>query len=752
MAAGATSQTTTQSPAAANGDLTLWHYYALFFTSGFPALLYQIVWQRALFTIYGVNIQSVTVIVTVFMLGLGIGSLAGGRLSTLSGINALRAFGCIETCIGIFGAFSLSLFHAVAQFTAGASILSTAVVSFLLLLLPTLLMGSTLPLLVAFLVRRRENVGESVGSLYAVNTLGSAVACFVASMFLMRLLGESGSVRCAATINLLVGAIAIFWSFRHSPVPAPASKSPAPAEPVAHSTMPVPLGMLFAGAVGFIALAYEILWYHIYSFTSGTKASCFARLLGSYLIGIAYGSIAVHDVCRQKFRNDLRRTIRAATIVVCLGTIVSFLVVPATAWSVSALRVPYDLTFVFVCIGAALLGAAFPILCHASIDPDGAAGKRLSYLYLSNIIGSAVGSFTIGFIAMDHLSTAQVSMLLLFCGMMSTVALAIFARPLPIKRILAASLFACIVLALVSHALFSSTFERLLMKSDYRSGVVFKDLVENRSGIIAVDADEFVFGGGAYDGQFRIDPLNDSNGLFRGFAVAALHPNPQHVLVIGLSSGSWAQVLVNHPRVMDATIVEINPGYLPLIRQRPIVASLLRNPRAHIEIDDGRRWLVSHPDARFDFILMNTTHNWRANVTNLLSTEFLQLARRHLNPGGILYYNTTSSERVQLTGATVFPYALRISNFIAVSDSPINFDRQNWRHILENYQIDGHPVFDMSNPAARACIDDWVSIPQSDHENSFGKLDKSIEDRASLLRRLKGQRLITDDNMGTEWW
>src|SRR6476620_5773229 len=82
----------------------LWFYYVLFFSSGFPALLYQIVWQRALFTIYGVNVESVTVIVTIFMLGLGLGSLAGGRLSTISGVRALRAFGLIELSIGVFGA------------------------------------------------------------------------------------------------------------------------------------------------------------------------------------------------------------------------------------------------------------------------------------------------------------------------------------------------------------------------------------------------------------------------------------------------------------------------------------------------------------------------------------------------------------------------------------------------------------------------------------------------------------------------
>src|SRR5204863_6112436 len=96
-------------------------FYTLFFLSGFAALLYQIVWQRALFTFYGVNIESVTVIVTAFMIGLGFGSLAGGRLSTVRGLPLLGVFGAIECGIGLFGFVSLSLFARVASWTAGSS-------------------------------------------------------------------------------------------------------------------------------------------------------------------------------------------------------------------------------------------------------------------------------------------------------------------------------------------------------------------------------------------------------------------------------------------------------------------------------------------------------------------------------------------------------------------------------------------------------------------------------------------------------
>jgi len=109
-----------------------WIYHLLFFGSGFPALIYQIVWQRSLFTLYGVNIESVTMIVAVFMLGLGLGSLAGGWLSARRGIRLLLTFGSIEILVGSFGAASLGIFHHVGAMTAGASTFKIGLVAFAL--------------------------------------------------------------------------------------------------------------------------------------------------------------------------------------------------------------------------------------------------------------------------------------------------------------------------------------------------------------------------------------------------------------------------------------------------------------------------------------------------------------------------------------------------------------------------------------------------------------------------------------------
>lgn len=184
---------------------SFWIYF-VFFLSGFSALLYQLIWQRILFSIYGINIESVTVVVTAFMLGLGLGSLMGGFLSKKAKLPILLLFGGIEVAIGVYGFFSLMIFDWVGSWTLGLTPLKTAFITFLLVLFPTLLMGCTLPLLVAHFVLQSGNVGKTVGTLYFVNTLGASVASFVAVFYIFGTIGLLASTYLAASLNGILGA------------------------------------------------------------------------------------------------------------------------------------------------------------------------------------------------------------------------------------------------------------------------------------------------------------------------------------------------------------------------------------------------------------------------------------------------------------------------------------------------------------------------------------------------------------------
>ena len=241
-----------------------------------------------------------------------------------------------------------------------------------------------------------------------------------------------------------------------------------------------------------------------------------------------------------------------------------------------------------------------------------------------------------------------------------------------------------------------------------------------------------------------ITPLFDLSPVFlsllRALALGAWHPAPRTVLMIGLGSGSWATVIADNPSVQELTIVEINPGYLQLIAKYPQVADILVHPKVHIIIDDGRRWMVRNPHRKFDAIVANTAVHWRAQATNVLSTEFLELARSRLAPGGILYYNTTGSSRAQKTGATAFPYALRAWNFLVTSETPIVFNEQRFFGFLKNYHIHGQPLFDFREGRDRLKLQAILKT-----------VAMNIEDRKSILARTRRFKLIDDDNMGDEW-
>jgi predicted membrane-bound spermidine synthase len=190
---------------------------AIFFASGFAALIYQIIWQRALFTIFGINVEAVTVVVTGFLFGLGFGSLFGGWLSRTRTIPLLVLFGLIETVIGAFGAISLDVFQWVGARTLNLPAIAVTAVTLVLVIIPTLFMGATLPILTQYFAQRLMNIGRSVGLLYSVNTFGSAIACFVGAFGLMHLLGMQNTARLAAAINVLVGVTGLGLAYRRSP-------------------------------------------------------------------------------------------------------------------------------------------------------------------------------------------------------------------------------------------------------------------------------------------------------------------------------------------------------------------------------------------------------------------------------------------------------------------------------------------------------------------------------------------------------
>ena len=729
-----------------------------FFMSGFPALIYQIIWQRALFGIFGSNIEAVTLVVSSFMLGLGLGSLAGGRLSSHSRVRPLLVFGVFELAVGIFGIGSLGIIDFIGSVTIGVGAIGTFFVSFLTVLVPTVLMGAALPLLVVHLVRKNGQVGHSVSLLYSVNTWGAAAACFVGAALVFGSLGMQGSVYLAAAMNLFVGVAAVYLSLRSHPPERhrapPLSTEDAPGSqtvPVRSTHIGMPAAILLAAFSGFIALSYEILWTRVFFLEMEGRAFAFPIVLGLFLAGIALGASEARTRL-EAFREMVAKWhLLPFAALFFFANAAGFFVIPAL---IGFAPLTHGFAALLLIVSAAAFGATLPLLSDIAIAASRTSGQRVSYLYVANIVGSTVGTIFTGLVLLDLLPLRSVASVLFLTGVAVCCAL-LFFQPFRIARFTGCGLaFSGILPALffLGPALHTNLYETLQFGKDRPADYSFKHIAETKSGVVTITHDNVVFGSGVYDGMAQIDLLNDRNSLFRATAVAAVHPAPKEVLVIGLSAGPWTQVLANISGVDRVTVIELNRGYLQLIREYPELKSVLENPKVDIVLDDGRRWLQRNPNKQFDLIVANTTFYWRAGASNLLSVEFLELVRSHLKPNGVYYYNTTRSPSVQKTGASVFAYAARFAHMLFVSDAPILFDQDRWQRALEDLTVDGRLLLDFGRPEQRDRAMEIVSYAERVGPlNEENEMEFAVEFRTSILDRTKDEPLITDDNMGAEW-
>ena len=721
----------------------------LFFFSGFPALIYQLVWQRALFRIFGVNIESVTIVVTAFMLGLGLGGLAGGWMSKRRGLPLLLLLASIEALTGAFGWLSLSIFERVGDLILGAPLALTALATLGLVVVPTLLMGATLPLLVGHLVRRSGNVGAAVGLLYHVNTLGAGAACLVCAVGLFPWLGMQRSVLVAVALNaaVAIGAVAAHAVGRRG------MRATAEIAIPARSAAPSPMRLPFSGvlamacASGLVSLSYEIFFVRAMSYVSGSSPFAFATTLGAFLVGLASGARLGAEACSRLGGDALVQRMQRSVLTASLIGLAFLPVLGHFAWLDKAIL---GVGLLFVYLLAREWGIVLPCLAQLGVRADAQAGMRTGLLYLANIIGAASGSVLTGFVLMDHFSLVQLGQLLVVASVASALILGpAMHAPRHLKPILVGTGLAIAALAL--PAISGKLLESLQWKGAPEAETAFTQVIENRSGIITVDRVGTVFGNGAYDGHFNVDLTHDVNGIVRPYALSLFHPAPRDVLMIGLASGSWAQVLANNAEVASLTIVEINPGYAGLVAGHASVASMLTHPKVRLITDDGRRWLRMNDQRRFDAIVMNTTYHFRANATNLLSTDFLAMLKAHLNPGGIVFYNTTDSSRVQRTGCSSFAHGARFMNHVVLSSTPIDWNFARWRHALELYRIDGRTVLDLSRAEHAQGLEGLMALEAQTRPETRHDSGDVIEPCPQVLERTAGETLVTDDNMGTEW-
>lgn len=724
-----------------SGDLKNNKLFVLFFLSGFAALIYQVVWQRALYQFFGVNIETVTIIVSVYMLGLGIGSLVGGYLSKNFKNYLIFLFIMCELIIGFFGLFSLKIFKLLHSLTLNSNYLKTAIAIYSVLLIPTSCMGATLPILVEYFNRTIKIVGKTVSVLYFINTLGSALASFFTVKVLFLYTGMQFSVFFASLCNFIVALLASSFliTFKKA-IYAPKENHTFELKQEKNLFTFI-LMSIIAGMIAYIAMSQELIWIRYISYITGGKSDVFGNLVGFILLGIAGGSLIASWYCKYKEKY----IVETLVIFISASALIFFFIFPALSQLVIKSDKENILTFAYLTalIISFLTGIGFPLISHYVIKEYKNVGLSVSWIYFANIIGSTLGVLITGFIMFDHYSFNQNILFLTICGIITSLILYLFMIMKKKLNIYYGLGVLPIIVLIVStfnmNKIYINIFEKVLL-SPWYWGQKFKYTNHNRHGIIDVvhqdEGDDVIFGGGIYDGRFNFLLTNNRNMIDRAYAFAALKPYANSILEIGLSSGSWTKVFTLYRPLKKIDVVEINPGYVEVIKNYPENFEIFKDPRVNIYFDDARRWLMKNNN-KYDVIIMNTTYHWRNQVNNLLSKEFIELCKKHLNTCGVMFYNTTESEDVKYTASHHFNYITTYANFVAGSDCPFPSDTSLIRRSLKEFYYKNRPVYYLDS-ISRHSLERII--------NSNFSMNKKYE-----YLNIKNRYYITDDNLASEY-
>ena len=664
----------------------------LFLVSGAAGLVYEVTWTRAFGVVFGNTVFAVSTVLTSFMLGLAGGSWLFGRIADRSS-RPLKLFALLEVGIGVYAfAFptilaTTDLFYRWFFQSFHPSLYPLTFVRFamsvVMLLVPTALMGGTLPVLSKLWANspgKKEaseaGIGKSAGLLYSVNTFGAVAGSFLSGYLLIRILGVSNTVYLAASANILVGVLSFILSrFTDKPVgkkykhkrsvrkPKPVKRSSAEGEVIIEQagSPQSRKGRLAADAfrqkrtivlaavsvAGFCALALEVLWTRVLLFVLGTSVYAFACMLTCFILGIALGSF----LCSRVFLARIKNCIFALGVVEFLVGLSVLGSVPLLGmlWYIDhiltqkVLAGPFwkevaahfiDASVVLL-VPTVLMGMVFPIAVKICATSWKAAGKRIGEVYACNTMGCVIGSFAAGFVMVPLLGLRDSFLVIIAIQLFLAVVVIFFSEKH--RMVLGVSAAVVSVVAIVVSVLNipRDVFLKTMNTYHYPSEVIY--IKDDATGTVTVhdlpDGDRLI----AVDGVdvAGMDLMLRTTQKLQGYVPLLMHKAPQKVLQIGFGSGETSGVGLAFG-VEDYRIVDICPGVFEAGKFfEEINRGSYKDPRLRKIIMDGKNF-VKLTDEKFDIIMNDSTYPGTTGSSALYTYEHFMQCRERLSPGGIL--------------------------------------------------------------------------------------------------------------------
>jgi len=660
--------------------------YILFFLSGASALIYQVVWVRSLSLIFGGSHLAVTVVLSTFMAGLALGGYIIGRYSDRFR-EPLRLYGLLEIGIALFAfifILLMKLYPFIYNFFAAGKeeshlYLTTIRIIFsaLALIIPTTLMGGTLPVLTRFVSRQPEDVRRYLSFLYSFNTSGAIIGAFVTGFFLLPKISVSNTIYIALFTNLIIGLISIIINKRIGTKETFKKEILKTDEKLNLSEEGIfyrRLVLIGIGISGFCALGYEVLWTRVLTMVVGASVYSFTTMLVAFLSGIAIGSGAF-GILPKLFKikqGGMNRSLFSFGIIQVIIGLSALLVtvymrdLPVNSIKFQRLFSKMDifqmrqwanlsLAFIYMVVPAFFMGVAFPLSGKIYAKYRGKIGAAVGDVLAYNTVGAILGAGISGFILiyLVGIERGLQILILINIGFGAFMLMSLSS----IKNINWLSLFmtAGIILYLVlnpdSLRIWDSKYFAIFRANQpeaFRTKEMIKEALENtdilyyKEGVETTVSSIKIKGGGhqAFLTNGRVeasDHLGDLQVQYTlGHLPMLLHRNPEDVLVIGLGSGVTVGATSVHPEAKNITLVELAPEVLGVARTfSRYNHDVLNNPKLKIIFNDGRNHLLT-TKKKYDVITADPIHPWFRGAGYLYTKEYFEIASKRLKKGGIM--------------------------------------------------------------------------------------------------------------------
>jgi len=698
--------------------------------SGIASLTYQVVWVRLLGVSMGSTSASISTVLAAFFFGLAIGSYFAERI-TKNKINSFYPYIVLELIIAISGIILLPILInldavMVSMPILGASIPMKFILTSLLLLIPTMCMGATFPVMASILIREQADIGRRMSQLYSLNTAGAVLGAALSGFVFIPHWGLDGAVYIAVSLNIIIvvlGLVAnrqIILSNLNKVIENNYFSTEQFSRVIDLKT-PRMRALLVLFVTGFVSIACEVAWTKYLSIFTGTTIYGFAAILTIFLTGISLGSWSIkyfiEKIKNQSLFLSYGLVLLGASILltrVGLSWIPDFYnylhQLDSSVWLMQLIK--YGVIFCLLIIPTFIFGMLFPINLKLYCGDINGVRSNIGKAYACNTLASIFGAVGAGFIFIPYFGTDQ---LLTAMAVLLLILPIIFIPSIAIRRtriVLIASMAIVLISNvwlphlnyqnLISSVEYNAQYQRMENEFDNPKYVFLK---EGKTGVVSMvtynDHIMYLQNNGLTESIIDID--DEYNVLLveslLGFVPYFLHPDPKSAFVVGFGGGITTRAL-SFTKLESIHVVELEPAVIEAGRaisggEIPV----LQDPRVTLEINDARNSLLLNPD-KYDIIASQPSHPWLAHAATVFTQEFFNLIQSRLTTDGVysqwvslFHMDATTLKSIIKSFYTVFPEGMTFANigtgdFIMIgSNKKMMFDYQQIEKRLSETKI-----------------------------------------------------------------